>query len=482
MSGPSEVCLGTAKSKRLPGLLTDAPRGMRWRQVEWRARWRLPGIRRKLQVLKLFLPATITLLATLAILTACADTTPALEEMSRLRPRSRLRSQHRRPLPRFPPKPRRRDPPPRPGRRRPVLRLLEPTATPAPLRVLAPLQALDSSALLSALSDTEKACIGDNPEKLARSLAGPGSAPREEQAKLIGCLEDETLARIFLAGFVPGPRPLSQETSDCVRAGFAAIDPRTVMTAGIEGDPGRAMAGSMAALSVNDSVPERRGVGGGRVNDGNATRGTEGDAVPLGPTGRAGRNGRGNDSGGGGGLHRPGQGGGGLRAGHGAGTRPGARKDSSGAHGDRGSPPTSVPTPAPGTGTSTPVPTRAGPTATTTLVIIVAPIPADIPEYDRGDWKHWVDSDGDCQDARQEVLVAESLEQVTFETDRGCRVETGQVVRGLHRRLRGRPVRPGHRPPGAAEERPPVGSLEMGRRHEGGVRQLPRRKKTISSR
>ena len=127
---------------------------------------------------------------------------------------------------------------------------LEPTATPVPPGVLAPLQALDTSALLSELSDTELACIGDNPEKVARSLAGPGSAPREEQAKLIGCLEDETLARIFLAGFVPGPGPLSQETSDCVRAGFAVIDPRTVMTSGIEGDPGRAMAGSMTALSV----------------------------------------------------------------------------------------------------------------------------------------------------------------------------------------------------------------------------------------
>ena len=104
--------------------------------------------------------------------------------------------------------------------------------------------------MLSELSDDELACIGDNPEKLARTLAGPGQASREEQAKLIGCLEDETLARIFLAGFVPGPEPLSQETSDCVRAAFEVIDPRAVMTAGMDGDPGRAMAGSMAAFSV----------------------------------------------------------------------------------------------------------------------------------------------------------------------------------------------------------------------------------------
>ena len=52
--------------------------------------------------------------------------------------------------------------------------------------------------------------------------------------------------------------------------------------------------------------------------------------------------------------------------------------------------------------------------------------PRGYPEYDRGEWKHWTDEDGDCQDARQEVLIAESLEQVTFETNRRCRVEMGR--------------------------------------------------------
>ncbi len=63
--------------------------------------------------------------------------------------------------------------------------------------------------MLSELSDTELACIGNDPEKLARSFTGQGPASREEQAKLLGCLEDETVARIFLAGFVPSPRPLN---------------------------------------------------------------------------------------------------------------------------------------------------------------------------------------------------------------------------------------------------------------------------------
>ena len=52
-------------------------------------------------------------------------------------------------------------------------------------------------------------------------------------------------------------------------------------------------------------------------------------------------------------------------------------------------------------------------------------VPAGIPEYDRGDWRHWVDEDGDCQDARQEVLIEESLEPVEYEDDRECRVACG---------------------------------------------------------
>ena len=85
--------------------------------------------------------------------------------------------------------------------------------------------------------------------------------------------------------------------------------------------------------------------------------------------------------------------------------------------------PPAPPTPTPTALTGPPPATS---TPTTTLVITIASIPADLPAYDRSDWKHWLDEDGDCQDARQEVLIEESLEPVTFETDRKCRVETGQ--------------------------------------------------------
>ena len=79
-----------------------------------------------------------------------------------------------------------------------------------------------------------------------------------------------------------------------------------------------------------------------------------------------------------------------------------------------------VPRPMP---TATPEATKASATA---LTIIVAEVPADIPLYDRSEWRHWTDEDGDCQDTRQEVLVAESLAEVTFQTDRKCRVAAGR--------------------------------------------------------
>ena len=280
----------------------------------------------------------------------------------------------------------------------------EPTATQAPSGRLAPLRLQDSQALISSLSPAELACIGDVHETLERVRAWPSQEAKDEMLRLIGCLDDETLARLFLAGFMSGPEPLSLETSDCVRAVFAVIDPQEVMNAGLEDDPeraGRAMAASTAAATtataclndlewersiwMKETGPQERAdqqclmeVMGGPGEMAEAVRTAwEGDSAGL--------------------------------------------EEAAAACGLDGEPATGQ-----GPATPTPMPTGTAPEPATALTIIVAEVPADIPEYDRADWKHWTDEDGDCQDARQEVLIAESLVEVTFQTDRKCRMAAGR--------------------------------------------------------
>ena len=296
----------------------------------------------------------------------------------------------------------------------------EPTTTPIPDGRLAPIQMQDSGALLSALSETELACIGDDPEQLTRALTGAGPSSRDEQGRLLGCLNDETLARLFFAGFVPGPEPLSLESSECVREAFEVIDPRAVMTAGAGGDPGKAMAGSMAAMiatiaCLSDEEWEKAGPAAG-ASDQDRAGGQCLMAVLGGP---------------------------GKLAEAMLAAQEGDLTSMANAAAECGldmgpmppTPPTATsiaatPAPAPTTPMLTPTPaataTTTPSTPAATLVITIVPIPVNTPEYSRSEWKHWTDEDGDCQDARQEVLIAESLVAVTFETDRECRVETGQ--------------------------------------------------------
>ena len=91
----------------------------------------------------------------------------------------------------------------------------------------------------------------------------------------------------------------------------------------------------------------------------------------------------------------------------------------------RVSTPTITPTIVPNS-VSTIVSTEVSGASPTELVVAVANRRTDIPSYNRREWRHWRDEDGDCQDARQEVLIAESMTPVTFKTDERCRVATGR--------------------------------------------------------
>ena len=98
-----------------------------------------------------------------------------------------------------------------------------------------------------------------------------------------------------------------------------------------------------------------------------------------------------------------------------------------------------TPTPAP-TPTITPVlaiPTTPTPTSTPTVttdgyetesdlsLLVYSGGPYVTPVYDREEWRHWIDEDGDCQDTRQEVLIEESVGLVSYTDSRQCRVASG---------------------------------------------------------
>lgn len=85
--------------------------------------------------------------------------------------------------------------------------------------------------------------------------------------------------------------------------------------------------------------------------------------------------------------------------------------------------PSATPTAVPPTPTSAPPTPESG--EGITLTVSVAPMASGLPKYNRSDWKHWSDADGDCQDARQEALIAESQSAVVYENSDKCRVESG---------------------------------------------------------
>ena len=361
---------------------------------------------------------TVTLfLITLATLMACTEATPAPDPAE--------------------------TPAPSPIAANPALipNTVEPTATTAPPpptlippRTPSPQPSTDQETVLSSLSEDELECTGEDPERILAAITGGRPASMEEQARLVGCLDDDSVNQLFMATIVPVA--LGEETSACVQVGLEVIDPRAVTTAGLEGDAATAMAGSMAAFSVavaclNDKEwaeaaprlgmePEDRD---GMVCVMAALGGPTEMATAMTEVVRAGVVAE--DTA----LFAAG-----LECGMETPPQTAAPEPATATPMPTPTATMEAPTPSPTpaytpytpAATATTVPSTPVATPTTTLVITVAEVPVGIPEYDRDDWRHWVDADGDCQDARQEVLIAESLEPVTYETDRKCRVETGQ--------------------------------------------------------
>ena len=78
--------------------------------------------------------------------------------------------------------------------------------------------------------------------------------------------------------------------------------------------------------------------------------------------------------------------------------------------------------------TSTTVPTSTITTVSSTNYpqLVIREVSSSIPTYNRDDWSHWSDDDGDCQNIRHEVLQDETFESVTFTTSSNCYVDTGK--------------------------------------------------------
>ena len=95
-----------------------------------------------------------------------------------------------------------------------------------------------------------------------------------------------------------------------------------------------------------------------------------------------------------------------------------------------------LPSPTPPSTALPALPTATATGTATVLRVTVSAVPATLPDYDRNDWKQWTDADRDCQDARNEVLIAESRTS-------GC-LSNRQEVPRRRRRMVG-PVHQHHR-------------------------------------
>ena len=133
-----------------------------------------------------------------------------------------------------------------------------PTATPAapasdaeaPTEPLTPLAISDPGAFLASVSDAERTCLLEKftLEDLASIAASPEASTEAERRALIECLDNETTLRLFLTPILYATGPLSPESSECMRSGFAEADLGSVLVAA-GGGAGSADANAEAAMA-----------------------------------------------------------------------------------------------------------------------------------------------------------------------------------------------------------------------------------------
>ena len=113
------------------------------------------------------------------------------------------------------------------------------------------------------MSETERTCLSEevSPDQLTAlasspELVTPELVTDEERLALIGCLEDDTMLRLFLTPVLTATGPLSVESSACLRSGLADTDVGALMLA-TTGEPGAnpnaeaAMAAAMVSSMVS---------------------------------------------------------------------------------------------------------------------------------------------------------------------------------------------------------------------------------------
>ncbi len=59
------------------------------------------------------------------------------------------------------------------------------------------------------------------------------------------------------------------------------------------------------------------------------------------------------------------------------------------------------------------------------MILLLMALLAHLVPYERGEYKHWLDIDRDCQNTRAETLELHSIKPVRYATERGCRVVSG---------------------------------------------------------